>query len=136
MDDRTDVENMDRINSSALQTAVIQKKPLIPNKMKFFTGCLALALIELLFLTSSAFMAWIDAFLSNSGIDLSFKGIIPLILYALIFPIIYLFIYMVMYHMDNNRLRLDKLFPKNRTYIDYVSFVQTRTLKMVIYWTP
>ncbi|NLD46648.1 MAG: hypothetical protein GX660_05545, partial [Clostridiaceae bacterium] len=126
LNEEIDKETADRIKASVLKKAGIgykkEKKPLIPNKARFFAGALAISLIELIFFTSSAFVAWLDAFLGSSGINLSIGGVITFILYFALFGCMSLSVYMAMYHMDSDRLTIGMLLPKSRTSLAYSLF--------------
>lgn len=133
-----DAGAIDRIKTSVLQKAGIKapeiKRKLIPNKARLFTVSLIISIIELLFFTSSAFTAWIGGFLENSGINLSLGGILPTILYIVMFGALSLSVYMAMFNMDSDRFTMDMLIPKNRTSIIYtVYFISSAALKILFF---
>ena len=126
-----------RIEISVLHKAGITKtkakKALIPRKRRLFVYALIMSLIELFFFTSSAFVAWMDGFLENSGINLSFYGIVPIILYIIMFGVLDLCIYKVMYHMDSEKFSVDIILPKSKTTITYtVYFIFSAVLKLFL----
>ena len=120
-----DNKSMDRIKASVLKKAGFNKKlskPLIQNKLMLFAGCLFITFIELVFLMTSSFVAWMDGFLTATGIDISLSGIIPFALYCIMFTRVSLLVYLIMYNLDCSTISMDNILPKNRTAIIYFFF--------------
>lgn len=122
-EEEIDKATENRIKASVLNKAgmikVESKKALIPNKPRLFAVSLIITLIELLFFTSSAFVAWMDGFLANSGINISLGGIVTTVLYLVLLGVLSLCVYKVWFNLDSEKLSIDMILPKTRTTIVY-----------------
>ena len=138
LDEEIDKDATERIKSAVLQKAGIRdkkvKKPLIPKKTRLIAVSLVMSIIELLFFTSAAFVAWMDGFLGNSGVNLSFGGIIPTIFYIIMLGVMALSLYKVMFHIDSEKYTIDMILPKSRTSVIYsVYFIFSTAARILLF---
>lgn len=99
------------------------REKLIPNKIKFLSRCFLLTIIELLFFILFSFLGWIDSFLSVIGVKSTITSILPLALYFILFSTFFLFIYLVMYNINREKLSLKEFLPKTRMTIVYFFYM-------------
>lgn len=121
-----DKDTANRIKSSVLHKAGISeakcKKALIPKKSRILLIALILSIIEILFFTSAAFVAWMDGFLGDSGINLSFGGIVPTVFYIFMLSVLSLCVYKVMFYADSEKINIAKIVPTNKTTLSYAAY--------------
>ena len=133
-----DEETRNRIRTSVLKKAGVitnkNKKAFIPKITKIFVVSLLISIVELLFFTSFAFVAWMDGFLGNSGINLSFSGKVPAFIYIVMLGALALCVYKVMFHVDSEKYSINMILPTNRTSIIYAVYLLfSFLLKIFIY---
>lgn len=138
LEEEIDEDTTKRIKQAVLQKAGLRektvKKPLKLKKTRLIAVSLVISIIELLFFTSAAFVAWMNGLLEFSGINLSFGGIIPIINYIIMLGMMSLLIYKAMFHIDSDKYTIDMILPKNRTSVIYsVYFMFTTAIKILAF---
>lgn len=124
--DEMDKKTINRIKTSVFNKASVEMSPrekLIPNKLKFLSRCFLLAIMELTFFVLFSFVGWMDSFLSVIGIKPVVTSVLPYTLYFIIFSTFVLFIYLVMYNINSEKLNLKEFLPKNRIAIVYFFYM-------------
>lgn len=130
-----DMGTTNRIKASVMEKAGLDvkiKTPLIPNKLKFVKRCLLITLIELMFFTAFAFIGWAGGITSLSGFAIGSTGVVPFVLYIILFSGMSLFVYLCMYNIDGKHFSLRDFLPKNRALTAYFFYMYISAIFKII----
>ncbi len=125
-DGELDKNAINRIKASVFKKAGMEVNPrekLIPNKLRFLSRCFILTIIELLFFILFSFVGWMDSFLSVIGVKSTVTSVLPFVLYLILFSTFFLFIYLIMYNINSEKLSLKEFLPKTRMTIVYFFYM-------------
>ncbi|HEY9061455.1 MAG TPA: beta-propeller domain-containing protein [Pseudobacteroides sp.] len=105
-------------------------------KLRFLLMVASLTVLEIIFLTLSAFVSWEDVLLRKSGVDLTHGGLLTTVFFAITFIMLCLFISSIMLNLDKRHLSIKDIFsfPTKKIILQYsLYFILSLIVRLVAF---